>query len=50
MSLDRVKAVAEQILNRIPALRGKSEEATKQALVLPMLDALGFDIWNPSEV
>ena len=50
MSLDRIKAVAEQILNRVPALRGKSEEATKQALVLPMLDALGFDIWNPAEV
>ena len=50
MSLERIKAVAEQILNRVPALRGKSEEATKQALVLPVLDALGFDIWNPSEV
>ena len=50
MSLERIKAVAEQILNRVPALRGKSEEATKQALVLPMLDALGFDIWNPAEV
>ncbi len=50
MSLDRIKLTAAQILNRVPAVRGKSEDTTKQALVLPMLDALGFDIWNPAEV
>lgn len=50
MSIDRIKAVAEQIINRLPAVKGKGEEATKQALVLPMLDALGYDIWNPTEV
>ncbi len=50
MSLDRIKLIAAQILNRVPAVRGKSEDTTKQALVLPMLDALGFDIWNPAEV
>jgi hypothetical protein len=31
-------------------VRGRGEEATKQALVLPMLEALGYDIWNPTEV
>lgn len=50
MSLDKIKVVSEQILNRLPAVRGRGEEATKQALVLPMLDALGFDIWSPAEV
>jgi hypothetical protein len=50
MVMDRIKAVVDQILSRVSIVRGKGEEATKQALVLPMLDALGFDIWNPSEV
>ena len=50
MSFEKIKAVATQILNRVPAVRGKGEQATKQSLVLPMLDALGYDIWNPAEV
>ena len=50
MSFDKMKTVSEQILNRVPAVRGKGEQATKQALVLPMLDALGYDIWSPGEV
>lgn len=50
MSLDKIKAVAAQILNRVPATRGKGEQATKQSLVLPMLDVLGYDIWDPAEV
>lgn len=50
MSIDRIKSVAEQILGRLQAVRGRGEEATKQALVLPMLDALGYDIWHPGEV
>jgi len=50
MSFEKLKAVAAQVLNRIPAVRGKGEQATKQSLVLPMLDALGYDIWNAAEV
>ena len=50
MSLEKIKATAEQIVARIPLVRGRGEEATKQALILPMLDALGYDIWNPPEV
>jgi hypothetical protein len=50
MSLDRIKEKLLAIQARIPMVRGRGEEATKQALVLPMLDALGYDIWNPSEV
>jgi hypothetical protein len=50
MSQEKIKVVVEQILNRIPAVKGKGEQATKQSLVIPMLDALGYDIWNPTEV
>lgn len=50
MSLEKLKIVSEQILSRSPSLKGRGEEATKQALILPMLDALGYDIWNPTEV
>lgn len=46
--IDRVKI--DQIRTRVALLKGRGEEATKQALVLPMLDALGYDIWNPAEV
>lgn len=48
--MERIKNAVEKILARVPMVRGKGEEATKQALVLPLLDALGYDIWNPSEV
>jgi len=50
MSFEKIKTVSEQVLNRVQAVRGKGEQATKQALVLPMLDALGYDIWSPGEV
>jgi len=50
MGMERLKKTVEQILGRLPAVRGRGEEATKQALILPMLDALGYDIWNPAEV
>jgi len=50
MSLEKLKATANQLLARLPTVRGRGEEATKQALVLPMIDALGYDIWNPAEV
>lgn len=50
MSMERMKASLEQIRNRAPMVAGRGEEATKQALVLPLIDALGYDIWLPSEV
>ena len=33
-----------------PTPEAAGVEATKQSLVLPLLDALGYDIWNPAEV
>ena len=40
------------IVDRIPGLRetGLAEEATKTALTMPMLQALGYDVFNPAEV
>lgn len=50
MSIQKLKEATDKILSRLPAVTGRGEEATKQALVLPMLEALGYDIWNPAEV
>lgn len=50
MSTEKIKTTLEQIKNRVSSLKGRGEEATKQAIVLPILDTLGYDIWNPSEV
>ncbi|MFO0573065.1 MAG: type I restriction enzyme HsdR N-terminal domain-containing protein [Polyangia bacterium] len=40
--------MSEQVRKRQGHIRG--EEATKQALVLPFLHALGFDIYDPTEI
>lgn len=50
MSLEKIKAVSDQIISKLQAVKGKGEEATKQALVMPMLNALDYDVWNPTEV
>lgn len=50
MPIERLNEKIAAIRSRIPAVRGRGEEATKQALVLPFLSALGFDVWNPDEV
>lgn len=39
---------AEQIKVRLPHIKG--EEGTKQALVVPFLQVLGYDVWDPREV
>ncbi|MDP3279147.1 MAG: hypothetical protein Q8Q09_28405 [Deltaproteobacteria bacterium] len=45
---DELRALSEQVLRRIPNV--KSEEATKQALMMPFFQVLGYDIYDPSEV
>lgn len=42
----------KQISERIESLKDnlKTEEATKTALILPFLNALGYDVFNPLEV
>lgn len=48
--MEKLKIACNQIVSRLPAVKGKGEQATKQALVIPLLDALDYDIWNPLEV
>lgn len=43
-----LRQLSEQVRKRQGHIRG--EEATKQALVLPFLHALGFDIYDPTEI
>ncbi|MTJ53255.1 restriction endonuclease [Anabaena sp. UHCC 0253] len=49
MSFDEKIAV---LIQRIPKLIDhlKTEEATKNALIMPFISALGYDIFNPQEV
>lgn len=41
-----------ELSNRIPKQRDiiQTEEATKNALIMPFISALGYDVFNPSEV
>lgn len=46
--IDEIKALA----SRIPVLKESilTEEATKNALVMPMINILGYNVFNPTEV
>lgn len=46
--LDDIRRLSEQVRKRQPHTRG--EEATKTALILPFLGALGYDMFDPTEV
>ncbi|MCB9604780.1 MAG: restriction endonuclease, partial [Sandaracinus sp.] len=45
---DRVRLLAKRAPELLPHL--ETEEATKTALVLPFLAALGYDVFDPTEV
>jgi hypothetical protein len=45
---DDLSRHVEQIRSRLPHIRG--EEATKQALIIPLLQLLGYDVFDPREV
>lgn len=45
---DSLKILAERAAKLIDQLH--TEEATKQALILPFLQALGYDVFNPAEI
>jgi hypothetical protein len=45
---DQVKALSQRVPNLKDHLR--TEEATKNALVMPFIKALGYDVFNPQEV
>lgn len=44
----RLETFKQQVPQRIAHIQG--EEATKQALILPFLNLLGYDVYNPTEV
>ncbi|WP_437975384.1 type I restriction endonuclease [Sorangium sp. So ce295] len=46
--IDNMRRLAEQVRKRLPNTIG--EEATKNALVMPFLGALGYDVFDPTEV
>ncbi len=46
--VERIKQLAERAPTLAPAL--ETEEATKNALVMPFISALGYDVFNPVEV
>lgn len=45
---EKLKEISSTVLQKIEHI--KTEEATKTAFVLPFISALGYDIFNPSEV
>ena len=46
--IDRLKELSARIPNQLEHLQ--TEEATKNALVMPFIQALGYDVFNPLEV
>lgn len=45
---EKLRALAKRIPGLVPHL--KTEEATKTALVLPFIAAMGYDVFDPTEV
>ena len=43
-----IAKLSEQVHKRVEQVVG--EEATKMALIVPFLNALGYDIYDPTEV
>lgn len=46
--IDQIRLIASRVPNQAGHLQ--TEEATKNALVLPFIKALGFDVFDPTEV
>lgn len=47
-----LKSKLEQLYSRVESLKDqiKTEEATKNAFIMPFLQILGYDVFNPTEV
>jgi predicted type IV restriction endonuclease len=45
---DQITQLAERVIKMGPQL--KTEEATKNALIMPFIQSLGYDVFNPTEV
>ena len=48
--MEKIKQVLSKVIDRIPVLDGEGEEIVKQALVLPVLEAMEYNVWLPNEV
>ncbi len=46
--IDRLRDIANRIPKQLEYIQ--TEEATKNAMVMPFISALGYDVFNPSEV
>jgi hypothetical protein len=46
--IDRLKDLASRVPDKLDHLQ--TEEATKNALIMPFIQALGYDVFNPAEV
>ena len=46
--IDRIRVIASRAETTMELLQ--TEEATKNALIMPMIQALGYDVFNPLEV
>jgi hypothetical protein len=46
--IDHLKAIAERVLKHKEQI--STEEATKNAFIMPFIQALGYDVFNPLEV
>lgn len=46
--IDQVQALAARVQKQLPHLQ--TEEATKNALVMPFINALGYNVFDPTEV
>ncbi len=46
--IDRIKEISGRIPKLIDQI--ETEEATKNAFIMPLINALGYDVFNPSEV
>ncbi len=46
--IDRISDITKRIETTGPSL--ETEEATKNALIMPFIQALGYDVFNPLEV
>ena len=46
--IDRIEELSERVPKQIDYCT--TEEATKNALVLPFIQSLGYDVFNPAEL
>ncbi|GAB4178317.1 MAG: hypothetical protein Fur005_40560 [Roseiflexaceae bacterium] len=46
--IDRLREIAHRIPKQLEHIQ--TEEATRNALVMPFISALGYDVFNPTEV